>query len=549
MAAKQRMLHEIVVNEKYHIEPLLSRVAQRQLQRAKLESLEEALRDLAGNGMAAANKPIWWIVADIRDALLDIALVKTSYCEGAPVLTDQVIETFNPSLLTQMISHGAYSLEQFINAISSVEALIEQAAPLCVISFRGWWHPVKEQLVNGQMGTSEDFPILAIELLEALGEVKLELANIRLATLRPLIVDAAIEWEQSLVASTLADGSMPISKTIDAIRAAVGRLDVFKAKKTCGAIHAELLVMLLTSELPIPIPEVFFLDTDNILAWRSQLSRMLMLTSLWPVGLHILNGSDVVLSDKHKMLIRSTILHGHIECSTGESWAIEYFHLLGAVAAEQNKTIPSNCMTHLITAASPSGPLQQLLLSRMEDILRSSFGHGALDEAATARAAKSLSIVGAEFASVVEEAQATAAYLNVLYRPMYLPFADVTPCEAMPQLEQFVAAVPSEVFLQSTTACGRPPNQLLNTEQCSNADSDDEDEAVTCPAPTRAFQLSAPGLQPLSYSRVNHGRARSCDPTVLEGPFRDAEIRRQNTLDTTLLMLHRQSSTDRPIRR
>merc|ERR1712166_165666 len=70
MDVKQRMLHAIVVDKHYTIQPLLGRVAQRKLQQGKLERLETALETLkdpdASDPAGLSHKPIWWIVADIR---------------------------------------------------------------------------------------------------------------------------------------------------------------------------------------------------------------------------------------------------------------------------------------------------------------------------------------------------------------------------------------------------------------------------------------------------------------------------------------------------
>ena len=396
---------------------------------------------------------------------------------------------------------------------------------------RRWWRPVRKQLLEGILGAVEDFPHLVMELLEVLEEVKLELANLRLTILRPVVVEAAIKWEQSMVASMMLDGSASLPKTINAIQHTAKQLKATSVRSSCCMLHSELIVGLLTSEIPSPIPEVFYSDADNILQWRNKLERVLLLSSLWPIGQTVLNSCNVEMTAPHIRRIRSTILEGKIEWNNHAAWALEFFHLLHACATEQGKTIPSSTTTHLISAANPAGPLRKLLMTRIQQILRSSFGGESMDETQTARAAKSFSCAGTELATVVEAAAATTAYLSVLYRPMYIPFVQ----DAHPDSAQTAK--------QAAVLTAIQPVSSLSS-QVHDSDDDDDELPPCASRPSRAFQLSAPGLKPLSYNRATSGRARSCGPSILEPPGMSSEMRRQTTLDAVLISVHRQSSTE-----
>jgi len=341
------------------------------------------------------------------------------------------------------------------------------------------------------------------------------------------VVEAAIKWEQSMVASMMLDGSARLPKTIDAIQHTAKQLKATSVRSSCCMLHSELIVGLLTSEIPIPIPEVFYSDADNILQWRNKLERVLLLSSLWPIGQAVLNSCNVEMTAPHIRRIRSTILEGKIEWNNHAAWALEFFHLLLACATEQGKAIPWSTTTHLISAANPAGPLRKLLTTRIQQILRSSFGGESMDETQTARAAKSFSCAGTELATVVEAAAATTAYLSVLYRPMYIPF--VQDAHAAAKQAAVLTAIQPVSFSSS---------------QVHDSDDDDDDLPPCASRPSRAFQLSAPGLKPLSYNRATSGRARSCGPSILDPPGLSSEMRRQTTLDEVLISVRRQSSTE-----
>eukprot|EP00656_Telonema_subtile_P047991 TRINITY_DN5614_c0_g1_i1.p1 TRINITY_DN5614_c0_g1~~TRINITY_DN5614_c0_g1_i1.p1 ORF type:complete len:538 (+),score=99.43 TRINITY_DN5614_c0_g1_i1:151-1764(+) len=500
----------LIVDEHFAFSPRLGRIAERTLQQGKLERLDEAIKQLVQNAsrpleedslwMVAcmvSEQTVWGVIAELRDLMLDIV---TGKCDSS--LLEQVADTFNPNLITQMVSKGAFTAQQFISTLDSVQALIEEAAPICVLRLDYWYSPIRRQLQSGQMGAAEDFPFLVMELIETLQELKLELANWRLALLRPSIVQTGIEWEVCETASRM-QAERPLPDTIETIQSAREVLEEEKTPLTCINIHTQLMLQLITSTSAIPEP--FALDASRILHWRDQLSTISLACALWTVGRACLLAHEVEITPAILIEIRcSMFASGCFSAGEHRAWALTFCQWMNAAALRQGKHIPlindSGCRvsSQFIAAAEPEGPLRQLLSKRLVKILRVRQGFGAavaLSQQERLQFSECFALAASELSDVLDDASATAVHLGRLYLPMYVPFVkgDVPALRSVVQFEPQQIVVAEDEF------------------EDDDEDDRDEEEQLEQPGP---FQLSMPGLQPLSYVRSSVKRSSSCNSLV-----------------------------------
>lgn len=529
---KLAVIHELIVDKDFTFIPRLGRIARRELQKAQLERLDAAIHQLSAQqklpesckedslvmvSCMVSEQAIWSLVAEIRDLMLDIVASK---CE--PEILDTVTEMLNPNLLTQMVTRGAYSSEQFMNMLDGIQHLIEQSAPLCMLRYDLWYSPVRLQLTTGQLGKLEDFPFLGMELVETLQDIKLDLANLKLSVYRPNLVEMGIEWEVQMSAINL--HKLPeLTKTITAIKAARAELCARGQPVTSASLHARVLLDLLTSGSPCEVPEVFDLDGYKLEQWRHRLTMIGLTCAMWTIGQAMLRKHGVEIRASLLTQIRCGMLdtssqHTHMD---HQGWALQFFYWLHSAAAEQGKALPvgeAECRlsNQLIAAAHPDGPLRKLMMQRITTMLglREGFGNETpLDQQQRLRLGQCFSIVGSELGDILDGASVVAVHLSRLYHRMYLPFLQ-------PLL--LLQPVASQVV------------QLVDAKVCfekwrSQISPDLEQQTI---------QLSLPGLKPLVYQRSSVKRSSSCGSLIslqrqsscgeVAGPARPE---RQSTLD------------------
>lgn len=207
--------------------------------------------------------------------------------EKGPVARE-INEVFDTDFLTHQIQNNVFDLKKLLGYAG--EKMLQLCAPVRDASIRA-------------LATSEDMTSLIFQMLDILEEMKLDLANFRLQTIKPELKKQAVAYERQRFDAALQNGSATLVKTdawllntyTELQKVADERnpenIDHPDLKVKFGQVFNTALLSMLFSTSPInqsTLPETFAMDAKRLFEMQNELQACAIVAALTMLSKNII---------------------------------------------------------------------------------------------------------------------------------------------------------------------------------------------------------------------------------------------------------------------
>ncbi|KAI8999453.1 T-complex 11 [Gaertneriomyces semiglobifer] len=254
-----------------------------ELKPAKRSQLEEQVRTVAkkaffdqvkeefSQGRFGAHVPVF--IEEIRKTLLSMVAEHGKVAEN-------IKESLDLELIKQQIDNNVFDITKCITYVT------QKMLQLCA--------PVRDPHIRA-IAQSPDYATAFERVLEVLEEMKIDLANYRLQSLRPVLQQQAVEYEKTKFNEALSSGEESLMKTEAWLSSAVQALANVSASRNPERIESpdhrvayenaynEALLSLVFSNMPVSLnslPETLKMDAERLFGFQNEAQAIAIVAAL-----------------------------------------------------------------------------------------------------------------------------------------------------------------------------------------------------------------------------------------------------------------------------
>nr|KAJ3405964.1 T-complex protein 11 [Polyrhizophydium stewartii] len=299
--SNEHLAHELVMDPAFALKRAPRSPLEDQIAAIAKRAFVDAVRDQVARGVLSGH--VVGIIADIKASLLAMVAKdsKTSL---------EIDAAIDMELILQEIAHDAFDLQRCLAYIGA------KMLQLCA--------PMRDPAIRSLLAEHDAATVL-IRMLDILDDMKLDLSNFRLQSIRPHLERHAVEYERDKFEKALAAGTASLDRTAAWLKAAVDSLEsVAAARNPENIAHPESrlrfedvynaallgLVFASTPANPASIAETLVMDAARIFGFQNDaqavtiVAALLMLTKNIVPDLRTDNAALADLKDKLVILLK-----------------------------------------------------------------------------------------------------------------------------------------------------------------------------------------------------------------------------------------------------
>lgn len=268
--SNEQLAHELIVNPDFSLKPTQKSALEEQVSEMAKKAFFDTVKQELEQGVYGNH--VLNLISDMKKSLLSMVNDKGS-------LYQQINDVLDMELIKQQIDKSAFNLEHYLTWIC------EKMLTMCA--------PVRDKDIRSLI-SENDSGIVLRRIMEILDDMKMDLANFHLQSLKPHLQQQAIEYEQTKFNQALSQGSVSLEKTKEWLKSSVGNLqDVVSSRNPDNVEHPDLTVrytdafnnamlslIFSTQTLDDVIPETLIMDAQRLFEFQNEQQALTIVASL-----------------------------------------------------------------------------------------------------------------------------------------------------------------------------------------------------------------------------------------------------------------------------
>ncbi|KAI9032799.1 T-complex protein 11-domain-containing protein [Phycomyces nitens] len=265
----ERLAHELIVNPDFKLEQKKESSFEQHVKTIATKAFFDKLKTDLENGDTSS---LPGLLSDIRERLLGLSPLDAD-------LRETLLEIMDIELIQQQAANKSLDVNKYLQTV------VDAIAQLCA--------PVRDEAIA--IIRQGNQPIVQIQqLLELLDLMALDLANFKLAAIRPHLVEIGVQYEQEAFAKTIAENpAMPITRLW--LRTASHRLYSIASQRNPENIQPHInkpshkaviedafVGLVIASDLinSETVPETLLWDTDRLAVYQNDIQALVIVACL-----------------------------------------------------------------------------------------------------------------------------------------------------------------------------------------------------------------------------------------------------------------------------
>eukprot|EP00842_Homolaphlyctis_polyrhiza_P000700 jgi/Hompol1/1630/HPOL_005677-RA len=269
--SNEQLAHELVLDPNFSLKPAKRTVFEEQVSLIARRAFTDALRE----EIDARNYThhVMGVLRTIKQNLLAMVTPESS-------VGREINSVFDFDLQLQQMSNGVFDLSQCIQYVGT--KMLQLCAPMRDASIRA-------------LATETDIATILSRTLEIQEDMKLDLTNYRLQSLKPHLQRHAVSYERDKFSTALRNGQASLARTTEWLTNAVNALSSVAAARNPENIdhpelrpkyedvfHAALLGTIFASVpvTPVTVPETFVMDAGRLYGFQNEAQALTIVSAL-----------------------------------------------------------------------------------------------------------------------------------------------------------------------------------------------------------------------------------------------------------------------------
>ncbi|KAJ3085810.1 hypothetical protein HK102_013808 [Quaeritorhiza haematococci] len=269
----EQLAHELIMDPDFELRPSIRSPLDERVRKMAKKAIFDIAREEFQKGVLG--NYILSFIADIKQQLL--AMVSDT-----GKIAEEINESLDIDLIRQQAQHNLFDLQKYVKYITN------KMSQLCA--------PIRDQSIREVGRLLSTDPIGALErIFDLLEDMKLDLVNYKLRSLRPIVKQQAVEYEQAKFEKAVAAGEVSLDRTKQWLGTTVRSLqDTAAARDPENINHPasrirfedaynEALLSLIFSNQKITreeVPETLLLDAERMFGFQNEAQALTIISAL-----------------------------------------------------------------------------------------------------------------------------------------------------------------------------------------------------------------------------------------------------------------------------